>query len=93
MVVKALAVGSALILATLFSPAYANDGNGRYTIVPLPGRHVLILLDTKTGHNWLLDLMNVGGKKEAVWTPNQFPAVRDILGRYRPWVLPAPTQK
>jgi len=52
MTVKALAVGVALVLAPLFSPAHADDGNGRYTIVPIPGHNGVILLDTRTGQNW-----------------------------------------
>ena len=52
MTVKALVIGAVLVLTALFSPAYADDGNGRYTIVPIPGHNGVILLDTRTGQNW-----------------------------------------
>ena len=33
------------------------NANGRYVIVPMPGGEVkaLVLLDTKTGQNWIFD--------------------------------------
>jgi len=56
--VRALVIGVVLVLAALFSPAHADEGNGRYVMVPVPGHEMLILLDTKTGQNWVSKTTN-----------------------------------
>jgi len=64
MTLKALVIGA--VLAALFSPAHADDGNGRYTIVPMPGHDVLVLLDTKTGQSWASSIVNKKGDRPRV---------------------------
>ncbi len=47
--VRALVIGVVLVLAALFTPAHADEGNGRYTIVPMPGHGVLVLAGHQDG--------------------------------------------
>ena len=71
MTAKTVAIGVALVLVAMaLSPtaAVADEDNtiGRYVIVPMPGREALILLDTKTGQNWIYTTKNF------TWQPNPF---------------------
>ena len=87
----AAGVGALLVVSLLGTPgALADNDNeiGRYTIVPMPGHDAVILLDTKTGQNWLSvfvefdnyvidkgELKKKGTVKNLIWEPNSFAKV------------------
>ncbi len=97
---KTAVVGALLVVSLLGTPgALADNDNeiGRYTIVPMPGHDAVILLDTKTGQNWLsvfveLDnyvidkderkLKKKGTVKNLTWQPNPF--AKWAAGHYEP---------
>ncbi len=71
MTAKTVAIGVELVLVAMalsLTGAVADEGDeiGRYVIVPMPGREALILLDTKTGQNWIYTTKNF------TWQPNPF---------------------
>ena len=88
---KTVAVGALLVVSLLGTPgALADNDNeiGRYTIVPMLGHDAVILLDTKTGQNWVSvfveldsyvvdkdELKKVGTVKNLTWEPNSFAKV------------------
>jgi len=87
---KTVIVGALWVVLLLGTPgALADNDNeiGRYTIVPMPGNDAVILLDTKTGQNWLSgdvvehnkfvfdengELKKKGTYKNLTWRPNPF---------------------
>ncbi len=91
MTLKTVAGGALLVVSLFGTPgALADNDNeiGRYTIVPMPGHDAVILLDTKTGQNWLsafveLDIYVVDKDKlkkkvtvkNLTWEPNSFAKV------------------
>jgi len=70
MTAKTVAIGVVLALVALLSPtaAVADEDNaiGRYVIVPMKGHDALVLLDTKTGQNWIYTTKNF------TWQSNPF---------------------
>jgi len=82
MTVKALVIGAVLVLAASFSPAQADEGNGRYVMVPVPGHKALILLDTKTGQNWVSKTTNqiapLAERPRVFWFPAVFHKPRPL---------------
>ena len=89
MTLKTVVVGALLVVSLLGTPgALADNDNeiGRYTIVPMPGNNAVILLDTKTGQNWLSgdvveigefkvddgEVKKTGAVKSLTWQPNPF---------------------
>jgi len=88
---KTVTIGALLVVSLLGTPgALADNDNeiGRYTIVPMLGHDAVILLDTKTGQNWLSVFVELGSfvvdkdelKKKGTfenltWEPNSFAKV------------------